>query len=124
MSHGDNRWAVLVLHSSSTAGLWVSWDCYVLLRRGFLWFQQHCQVLAVPPSHLATSHCIRRMLPGTFRSILLQPWAALEWREAEPAGLGLGIDPALLWVRLPSSSVWLALLHYVPVSLPSNLFVR
>lgn len=33
---------------------------------GILWFQQNCWILDMPSSHLATSHCIRRMLLGTF----------------------------------------------------------
>lgn len=32
---GNNGWEVLFLYSSSTASLWISWDRYVLLRRGY-----------------------------------------------------------------------------------------
>lgn len=33
------------------------------------WFQQNCWVLDMPSSHLATSHCIRRMLLGTLNQV-------------------------------------------------------
>lgn len=36
---------------------------------GIFWFQQNCWILDMPSSHLATSHCIQRMLLGTFNQV-------------------------------------------------------
>lgn len=65
---GNNRWKIAFFFYTPAAPL-LSGSVEIamyLSEEVIFWFQQNCWILDMPSSHLATSHCIRRMLLGMF----------------------------------------------------------
>lgn len=79
---------------------------------GIFWFQQNCCILDMPSRHLATtSHCIRRMLLGTFNSIPMpgccgwgSSWGAQGDGHCPTAGFSISSEgwlPVYIRILLP-----------------------
>lgn len=114
-SHGvtsGNRWAVLVLRSSSTASLWVSWDCYISSEEGFSGSSSTVRswlcLPAIWPRLIAFEECCRARFTSSFSS----PGLPLSGGRLGLQGWGW-ILPCCGSGCLPATCGWLRFIMYL-----------